>query len=92
MKTFATHALLIMSMIIPLSCAQPDTISYEWRTAPATSVPELTYYHANAKETRFMYQLTVGDTCQMAMERDVIYVWYQPAGDGISVNVKVVHQ
>lgn len=92
MKTFATHALLIIAMIMPIACAQPDTIPYAWRTAPAGPVPELTYYRANTMETRFSYKLLAGDTCHMAIEHDVIYVWYQPAGDGISVNVKVVHQ
>ena len=53
--------------------------------------PSLIDYSASPWKTEFSYYITEGDTCQMALQRNMIYVWYSEQEGGILVNVKVQH-
>ena len=56
-----------------------------------TTPPSLIDYSASPWKTEFSYYITEGDTCQMALQRNTMYVWYSEQDGGILVNVKVQH-
>jgi hypothetical protein len=41
--------------------------------------------------TKYSYRIAAGDTCQMALERNVIFISYETAGDALILHVKVEH-
>jgi hypothetical protein len=91
MKTFATLILLAAAAVFPSSCSTPEAMTYAWRGDPAGPTPELVSYQANARMTKYSYRIAAGDTCQMALERNVIFISYETAGDALILHVKVEH-
>lgn len=52
---------------------------------------ELIKYQASPLETNFTYRLELGDTVQMALQNDVIYLTASQHRDGLHVTVLVDH-
>jgi hypothetical protein len=51
--------------------------------------PELLDYFANSKITKYSYYMKEGDTCQMALRENTVYISYAQGKNGIVVNVVV---
>lgn len=51
--------------------------------------PELLDYFANSKITKYSYYMKEGDTCQMALRENTIYISHARGKYGIVVNVVV---
>jgi len=93
MKTFTTLLIAALLLALPVSCAKSTSSgsAYAWRTAPQWPTPELVSYQANPWVTKYSYRIAAGDTCQMALRHDVIFISYETAGDAVVIHVKVEH-
>jgi hypothetical protein len=54
-------------------------------------VPELIKYRANYYETEFSYEINYGDTAQMALKTNTIFISPEKTENGLIINVKVIH-
>jgi len=52
---------------------------------------ELVKYYATPDVTEFSYKVNEQDTCQMALEKNIIFASYKTIEGGIIVNIKVQH-
>jgi len=88
MKLFKQISLtLVVIMVGIYACKNTSpTPSLEKRPTPT-----LIDYSASPWKTEFSYYLTEGDTCQMALQQNTVYVWYSEQDGGILVNVKIQH-
>jgi hypothetical protein len=80
--------LLIVSILIVLVIAACDLGR---RSTQIENFSELVQYSAASSKTQFTYRLTLGDTVQMALARDVVYVTATQKRDGLHVSVIVDH-
>ena len=53
--------------------------------------PDLIKYKANYYQTDFSYKINYGDTAQMALKTNTIFISPEMTKDGLIVNVKVIH-
>tara|TARA_R110000823_G_scaffold251029_1_gene373958 strand:- start:352 stop:627 length:276 start_codon:yes stop_codon:yes gene_type:complete len=73
------------------SCKQSKNVVYTHDFELTKQTPALVDYYASPNIVKYSYHIKDGDTCQMALENNTIYISYEESylGYGIIVNVVV---
>lgn len=79
--------LVVFLLIISVSAA----CNLGRKPARRENFSELVQYSANSTKTQFTYRLTLGDTVQMALTQDVVYVTAAQKKDELYISVIIDH-